>query len=497
MTIYGTLILIVYRSTLSILRSVENAINMILRPCGRRSRIASVVIRGIKNVLANNEIYPAVVLNRASKSLICSLPFNEMVINCDGSVVCGTKSLAPEVGDITGDSFWDIWNGEILKRKRGHILQGLTYECNECVLYREGCYFTRQKDNKVIMDRGPRTLFIEPTVDCFMDCLAPCGRGYPYSASCSSRRRMRSMPLDLYKKIIDESGGCVDRLCLCNYGEPLLHPEIVQMIQYAKKKYPHVYALTSTNGMLLRNERLLRNVVSSGLDEIIFSVDGAWQTSYEKYRKGGDLKTILDAMREVILLRKEGKPKVIWRYILFAWNDSDQELEEARRLALDIGVDQFCYDSSYIPFTGSRRFQSGREEFEKIAPFHYHSDKSIFEYEMSCHELKDNRIRLIIRNVGNIRWNSVERPWGRYVCVQVYRKHKDRKPKEEVVFTEKIERDIIPGEEYTKEYEIRRDWFLRECNHVIYIDCILSDGLKFRDDERNVPLVLHRCGGLQ
>ena len=41
-------------------------------------------------------------------------------------------------------------------------------------------------------------------------------------------------------------------------------------------------------------------------------------------------------------------PFLNWRYILFKWNDSDEEMNEARRLAKEqqIGVDRLCWEVS-------------------------------------------------------------------------------------------------------------------------------------------------------
>ena len=43
------------------------------------------------------------------------------------------------------------------------------------------------------------------------------------------------MSLAGYKKIIDETGGCLLNLTLWNYGEPMLHKDINEIIKYAKK----------------------------------------------------------------------------------------------------------------------------------------------------------------------------------------------------------------------------------------------------------------------
>ena len=67
--------------------------------------------------------------------------------------------------------------------------------------------------------------------------------------------------------------------------------------------------------------------------------------------------------------RKIGRdvPFLNWRYILFTWNDSDDEMALARRLAADIGVDRLCWEITDHPENAySRRFVPGSPAFEAI-----------------------------------------------------------------------------------------------------------------------------------
>ena len=48
-------------------------------------------------------------------------------------------------------------------------------------------------------------------------------------------RKREMLDLELYKKIINENPQ-LDRVVLMNWGEPLLHPHLVEMISYAHKK---------------------------------------------------------------------------------------------------------------------------------------------------------------------------------------------------------------------------------------------------------------------
>ena len=75
-------------------------------------------------------------------------------------------------------------------------------------------------------------------------------------------------------------------------------------------------------------------------------------------------------MANLVSLKKElgsKTPFITWRYILFNWNDSDEEMDKARALAKEIGVDRFCWMTTDRPADGwSRRFAPGSEELKKI-----------------------------------------------------------------------------------------------------------------------------------
>jgi hypothetical protein len=56
-----------------------------------------------------------------------------------------------------------------------------------------------------------------------------------------------------------------------------------------------------------------------------------------------------------------------WRYILFTWNDSDAEMNIARQLSTDIGVDRLCWELTDHPQDAySRRFVPGSAALDAI-----------------------------------------------------------------------------------------------------------------------------------
>src|SRR5207247_5349293 len=132
---------------------------------------------------------------------------------------------------------------------------------------------------------------------------------------------------------------------------------------------PHVYLYTSTNGLAL-TEPQARRLVHSGIDEVTFSIDGATPESYVKYRQRGRFDLAIATLRAMAdEKRKAGRdlPFLNWRYILFTWNDSDEEMHRARSLATNIGVDRLCWEMTDHPEGAySRRFVPGSADLASI-----------------------------------------------------------------------------------------------------------------------------------
>jgi radical SAM protein with 4Fe4S-binding SPASM domain len=96
------------------------------------------------------------------------------------------------------------------------------------------------------------------------------------------------MPLELAIRVIDEAvrEGTLSMKFQCR-GEPLLHPFIVEIVDYAKKS-GIIEVMFNSNCTLLTPEMSL-HLINAGLDKIICSVDTHDPYYYAKLRKGGNL----------------------------------------------------------------------------------------------------------------------------------------------------------------------------------------------------------------
>ena len=67
------------------------------------------------------------------------------------------------------------------------------------------------------------------------------------------QRKTGLMDFSLFRKIVDESKGRTELLYMANgVGEPLIHPNIIEMIEYANKN--GIHTILGTNGTLLTRD---------------------------------------------------------------------------------------------------------------------------------------------------------------------------------------------------------------------------------------------------
>jgi len=184
-------------------------------------------------------------------------------------------------------------------------------------------------------------------------------------------RREDFMPWAAYCKLIDEVGPHLHEMYFYNYGEPFAHPKALDMLAYAKQINPAMEITTSTNGILLARDGMAERIVGEGLlDYVCFTIGGADQESYVRYHKSGSFEKAFHGMRRVMEEKRRAgktKPFVHWRYLLFNWNDSDEQIANALRLRDEIGVDEMKFMLSWTPADGrSLRRAPGTPGFAAI-----------------------------------------------------------------------------------------------------------------------------------
>ena len=128
----------------------------------------------------------------------------------------------------------------------------------------------------------PPIVYIEPTNACNCNCVI-CPRR-------NMTREVGFMPMDLFRQIVGEISELgPSEIRLFNFGEPLLHPRLCEMVDYCREK--SLPAIFQTNGLLL-TERYIHDLLATGLDYIGVSVNGLNAQEYETIRPGYSFDTI-------------------------------------------------------------------------------------------------------------------------------------------------------------------------------------------------------------
>lgn len=151
-----------------------------------------------------------------------------------------------------------------------------------------------------ILDKAPLHLDIEPTNACNLKC-PMCPRTVLINDNTKEGNfEVGTMDMSLFKRIIDEAADIgVYSIKLNWLGEPLIHPNIVDMVYYAKSK-GIIDVMLNTNGVLL-TEQLSKDLIEAGLDKIFFSFDSPYKNEYENIRIGANYEQVLN---NILTLKK-------------------------------------------------------------------------------------------------------------------------------------------------------------------------------------------------
>lgn len=199
----------------------------------------------------------------------------------------------------------------------------------------------------------PEIFTIETTLACDLRC-PECAIG-----GGMIRRDKRMMSFEQFRIIADKIRPYARYVYLHMWGEPLLNPDIFRMISYTAQ-----FARTniSTNGMSLTRDKA-EALISSGISEVIVSIDGVSQEVYEQYRVGGDVRKTFESL-EILAetnLRHGGRVAISPQFVVFRHNQ--QEMEEFSRRCTALGL-QASFKAPYLR-NGSRFSYSDFPEFHR------------------------------------------------------------------------------------------------------------------------------------
>ena len=201
----------------------------------------------------------------------------------------------------------------------------------------------------------PYILIIDPTNVCNLRCpLCPTGTG-------DLGRHGQMISWETFTKAFDQLAPYAYEVNLHNWGESLLHPRIGDLIEYASKRNVATNMSANLNSV---SDELIDRLITSGLEYLILSIDGASQETYARYRVRGNFDDVMVNARKLMERKRalgSRTPHVEWQFIVFKHNA--HEVDAARAMAEDLGVDTFRLVPPGLPFDSPEQDQLKRDWF--------------------------------------------------------------------------------------------------------------------------------------
>jgi pyruvate-formate lyase-activating enzyme len=177
--------------------------------------------------------------------------------------------------------------------------------------------------------------------------------------------RTGTLMLATVERVLREAGPRVERVDFYNYGEPFLYRHLAAALTCARDVMPRTTLAISTDGLQVRAPVEDHIVSDRLLDWWIFSIDGSDPATYARYRIRGDFDRAHANLARVARKAARTKIHVIWQYVVFRWNDRDDQLRRAVDMASRIGV-PIWFDFARSTWGRSRRKPAG---LEYLRPF--------------------------------------------------------------------------------------------------------------------------------
>jgi len=155
--------------------------------------------------------------------------------------------------------------------------------------------------------------------------------------------RLGDMSLEDFKKVIKHIGSAKN-IILTGWGEPLLHPDLIEMIKLCKDRGCDVRF--TSNGNLLTKE-LGQKLLDVGLDAITFSVD-AIKSTEDKF--GHPIQEQLNNIRNFSQMVKEQKVKIEIYLQSTYHKNKEQDLYDVADFGKGIGANRLRFSRLDVRF---------------------------------------------------------------------------------------------------------------------------------------------------
>lgn len=179
-------------------------------------------------------------------------------------------------------------------------------------------------------------LDVEPTSNCNFDCL--------FCVNQQMKRKKGFMKIELFEEICRQADNYdCEGIRFLRWGEPLLHPDIVEMVKIAKKHglLTHI----TTNGYPL-DKNLSELLIRAGLDSIIVSMQGTTPEEYSRLRGKNNYSIVKKNIFNFMKIREDRKNPFV-TISTTVTDESEKEIDQFIKRWKKI-VDDVCWGYTWF-----------------------------------------------------------------------------------------------------------------------------------------------------
>ena len=192
------------------------------------------------------------------------------------------------------------------------------------------------------LDSPLKQIHIPVTDTCNLAC-SMCPRNNEHYPAATSH-----MAPGVFEALLEEvpNVSCVMIMAL---GEPLLYPQVVDVVRRCRERLPATGEVGITTNATLLDEAMARNLIHAGLGFLYASVDGATPQTYERYRIGASFAQTCANIKRFTKLVREGASacRTMMNFVMMDGNVD--EIPDFVRLAAMLGVENvtFSYEHGH------------------------------------------------------------------------------------------------------------------------------------------------------
>ena len=209
------------------------------------------------------------------------------------------------------------------------------------------------------MDDKPRKLNIEVTTRCNLNCIMCMRKVWKEDSG--------DMTMETYRALIPTFRE-IESVNIIGIGEPLLNENIIEMIRLGKEHLPPDGTFSLTTNATLIDDEIAGHLVSSGLDDLVVSIDGATSSTFNEIRRDASFDQVITNIERLNTSKKKSNSRTLRIGFEFvAMKRNIDELPQLVDLASQHGV-SFIIVTNLLPHT---------EDMNQQILYDFNSDQAI------------------------------------------------------------------------------------------------------------------------